>query len=267
MRPMSSTIPAPVYRSKHRAFVATTLSSLILCVFCPNLAQAVAEAAHKTDVELAATLVGTWEIFPSRIGVSKRFITFNADGTSKATAITTNDQGHPPGQVENEGRWHVSQGYLIREITKMTPAFHNVHAPLKVRVKIESIENGTVKLRPEKGDWDEMHRVAQLPSFPPLITSKMWAVPELPAADIKKVAISAPQPDYPIDARRKRIEGYGIFKLNVAKDGTVNSLQVLKSTGSKILDDAAERTLRQWRFKPGILKAIRVPINFALTHR
>jgi TonB family protein len=212
-------------------------------------------------------LVGTWEILPSRIGVSKRFITFNADGTSKATAITTNDRGHPPGRVENEGRWRVSQGYLIREITKLAPAFHNVHAPLKIRVKIESIENGMVKLRTEKGGRDEMHRVAQLPSLPPVITSKMWAEPELPAADIKKIAISAPQPDYPIDARRKRIEGSGMFRLHVAKEGKVTSIQVLKSTGSKTLDDAAERTLRQWRFKPGVPKAITVPINFALRHR
>ena len=43
-----------------------------------------------------------------------------------------------------------------------------------------------VKLRTEKGGRDEMHRVAQLPSLPPLITSKMWAVPELSAVDIKR---------------------------------------------------------------------------------
>src|SRR2546430_7131933 len=52
-------------------------------------------------------------------------------------------------------------------------------SPLKVRNQIELTENGTVKLRPEKGGTDEMHRVAQLPTLPPLITSKMWAVPEL----------------------------------------------------------------------------------------
>ena len=246
------------------------MSGLIVYVLCSTSIQAaVAEAARKTDTELAETLVGTWEILPNRVGVSKRFITFNADGTSKATAITANDRGHPPGRVENEGRWRVKQGYLIREITKLTPAFHNVHAPLKVRVQIESIENGTVKLRAEKRGRDEMRRVAQLPSLPPLITSKMWAaVPELPAAEFKKVAISTPQPDYPIDARRNRIQGSGMFMLNLAKDGKVESIQMLESTGSKTLDDAAERALRQWRFKPGMagLK-VRVPINFVLTHR
>jgi len=59
-----------------------------------------------------------------------------------------------------------------------------------------------------------------------------------------------------------------MFMLNLAKDGKVESIQMLKSTGSKTLDDAAERALRQWRFKPGMagLK-VRVPINFVLTHR
>ena len=256
------------YARKRLAFLGMTLSGLIVWVLCStSLQAAVAETAHKTDAELAKTLVGTWEIVPSRVGVSKRFITYNADGTSKATAITTNHRNHPPGRVENEGRWRVSQGYLIREITKMTPAFHNVHAPLKVRNQIELTENGTVKLRPEKGGTDEMHRVAQLPTLPPLITSKMWAVPELSAAEIKKISISTPQPDYPIDARRRRIEGSGMFRLAVAKEGQVTSIQVLKSTGSKTLDDEAERTLRQWRFKPGIPKVITVPIDFALRHR
>jgi TonB family protein len=225
-----------------------------------------AEAAHKTDAELTRALIGTWEIVPVRVGVSKRFITFNADGTSKATAITTNDRRHPPGRVENEGTWRVKQGYLIREITKLTPPFHNVQASLKARLQIELIENGTVKLRAEKVSTDEMHRVAQLPTLPPLITSKMWAAePELSTVEFRKVAISTPQPVYPIEARQKRIEGSGMFNLTLAKDGKIASIQVLKSTGSKILDDAAETTLRQWRLKPGILEPVRVPINFSLT--
>src|SRR5947207_12618417 len=148
---MTSRILARICDSMCLGIAASTVSGVIFCVLCPNSAQAVAEPTHKTDAELAATLVGTWEVLPVRVGVAKRFITFNADGTSKATAITINARGRPPGRVENEGRWRVSQGYLIREITKMTPAFHNVHAPLKVRNQIELTENGTVKLRPEKG--------------------------------------------------------------------------------------------------------------------
>jgi TonB family protein len=59
-----------------------------------------------------------------------------------------------------------------------------------------------------------------------------------------------------------------MFRVNLAKDGKVESVQVLKSTGNKTLDDAAERALGQWRFKPGMVgPKVNVPINFVLTRR
>ena len=248
---MTSTNPAHAH-GKRRLPVAKILSVLILCLLCPP-----AVHAHKTDAELAQALIGTWELPRTEI-FSKRFVTFNADGTSKAIRII-NDRGYSR-RAENEGTWRVNDVYLIREVTKTT---HDLGTPFKVRVQIESIENGTAKLRDEKGG-DEMRRVGQLPRLPPVVTST-WA-PELSVAETKKITISSPQPDYPIDARRSRIQGSGMFRLNLAKDGKVASIQVLKSTGSKTLDDAAERALRQWRFKPStILEAVSVPINFVLS--
>jgi len=109
-----------------------------------------------------------------------------------------------------------------------------------------------------------MRRVDHLPNLPPLVTSEKWE-PNLSAAEAKEITISAPQPDYPIAARASRIQGSGKFRLNLAKDGKVDSIQVLKSTGNKTLDDAAEKALRQWRFKPGTGKALNVPITFRLS--
>ena len=255
---MPSAIPAHVY-GKHRAFVATTLSVLTLCVLCSPVVYTVTAAAHKTDSELAQALIGTWDLPRHRIGFSKRFLTFNADGTSKAIRIT-NDRGSPR-RAENEGPWRVNHGYLIREIQKTT---HDFDTPLKVRVQIESIENGTAKIRNENGGRDEMRRIGHLPNLPPLVVSAATWGPELSAAEAKEVAVSRPQPDYPLAARQSRIQGSGIFRLVVAKDGRVASVQVRKSTGSKILDDAAEKALRQWRFKPGTMKEANVPINFRI---
>jgi hypothetical protein len=172
-------IPAHVC-GKRRPLVATIMCILILCFLCPRAVHAVATATHKTDAELAQALIGTWELPRHRIGFSKRFITYNADGTSKAIRIT-NDRGSPR-RAENEGTWRVNHGYLIRDITNTT---HDAGPSFKIRVQIESIENGTAKIRDEKGGSDEMRRVSQLPSLPPLVTSKTW-VPESLRQSLKR---------------------------------------------------------------------------------
>jgi TonB family protein len=125
--------------------------------------------------------------------------------------------------------------------------------------QILSIENSLAVLRGKKGKL-EMHRISHLPVLPPLLTSS-----EASAAIIKASAISAPQPDYPLAARQNRIQGSGMFRLLVTRDGRVGSIQVIKGTGNKVLDDASEKALLQWRFKPGTVETVDVPINFTLT--
>src|SRR5262245_4773960 len=235
---MSSAIPAPIY-GKRRLPVARILSISILCILCMSGVKDVATAAQKTDAELAQELIGTWELPGHRRGISRRFLRFNADGTSKAIRLT-NVHGSPR-RAENEGAWRVSHGYLVREVTK---TIHDSDTPFKVRSQIESIGNRTVKLRNRDGDSDEMRRIDQLPSLPPLLESAATWEPELTAAEraeVKKATISSPQPVYPTIARQKRIQGSGMFRINVAKDGRVDSIQIVKSTGSKILNDAAEK--------------------------
>ena len=247
-----------VYESKRRAFLATTLSSLILCVLGPTALQAIGGAVHKTDAELTAALIGTWEVRPieNPLSFRKVFLTFNADGTSNAIAIRNDPSPH---RAEIEGKWRVDHGYLIVEATKITPANRGII--FYGRDQIESIDNRIARLRDEKGNTSAMRMVSHLPThLPPLLTPA--SVPELSAAEVKKIAVSTPQPDYPIDARLKRTGGGGVFKLVLTEKGKVASIQVLKSTGSKILDDAAEKALIQWRFKPGFVRAVNVPINF-----
>jgi len=236
---MSSAIPAHVY-GKHWAFVATTLSVSILCVLC-SLVVHVTAATPKTDAELTKALIGTWQLVPS-LGLFARetFLKFNADGTSKAIGIS-NDR-RAPRRLEVETKWRVTNGGLVVE--KNTPAQYG----FQLHDQIISIENGVAVLRGPKGR-SEMHRIGHLPDLPPLA---------------KQMTLSALQPNYPLAARQNRIQGSGIFKLVVAKDGRVNSIQVIKSTGSKLLDDAAEKALQQWLFEPGLIKEVSVPVRFTM---
>jgi TonB family protein len=58
-----------------------------------------------------------------------------------------------------------------------------------------------------------------------------------------------PQPEYPVQARQRRITGSGIFALHVSlRTGLVERLDIEKSTGNRALDTSAIKTLKQWRF-------------------
>jgi protein TonB len=71
-------------------------------------------------------------------------------------------------------------------------------------------------------------------------------------------------PDYPYAARDQRLEGSGLYRLHIKPDGSVSSVTVLKSTGHVLLDRAAIHAYRQWRFRPGALRTVRVPVTFTM---
>jgi periplasmic protein TonB len=68
----------------------------------------------------------------------------------------------------------------------------------------------------------------------------------------KVLALSAPRPEYPYEARRQKITGDGIVVLTVDPvTGNVIDVSMWKSTGNLYLDNAAITGFRRWRFKPG----------------
>jgi len=82
----------------------------------------------------------------------------------------------------------------------------------------------------------------------------------------KALAINSPRPPYPYEARSKRITGSGVITATVdPASGNVTDASVTQSTGSSILDDAAVSTFRRWRFRPGSVSKVRIPITFTMT--
>lgn len=77
------------------------------------------------------------------------------------------------------------------------------------------------------------------------------------------VTLYAPDPEYPAAAKQYRLSGDGWFRIDFTGAGRVTSVRVTKSTGSKILDDAAIKALLHWRFKPGLkVHCANLPISF-----
>ncbi|MCA8970344.1 MAG: energy transducer TonB [Planctomycetes bacterium] len=58
-------------------------------------------------------------------------------------------------------------------------------------------------------------------------------------------------PLYPARARRLGQEGSAVFSIVVDKNGLVDQLALQTSSGHRLLDLAAERALRRWRFDRG----------------
>jgi protein TonB len=84
---------------------------------------------------------------------------------------------------------------------------------------------------------------------------------------------NAPLPPYPPFARDRGLEGFGLFDVQVLKDGRVGEVKMKQSTGATVLDEAAIQTIRSWTFEPGqrgptaVDSWVEVPVRFSLKQR
>jgi TonB family protein len=82
---------------------------------------------------------------------------------------------------------------------------------------------------------------------------------------VKAMALYAPRPVYPYQARRVRVTGSGMALLTVDPvAGNVTDALMLQSCGNALLDNATLEALRRWRFKPGTAIKVQVPITYTL---
>jgi TonB family protein len=89
--------------------------------------------------------------------------------------------------------------------------------------------------------------------------------PKVDDRAIIAILVSAVRPEYPYEARIRGITGRGVAVLKIDRaTGGVVSCEMVPSTGSEILDDAAVAAFREWRFKPGTIAGVRIPITFIL---
>jgi TonB family protein len=88
---------------------------------------------------------------------------------------------------------------------------------------------------------------------------------ETKVQDVKALAVYAPRPQYPYEARSRGITGSGVAVVTIDhKTGLVTNAKMVRSTGSPILDNATTSAFRQWRFQPGTVAEVRIPIGFTM---
>lgn len=88
--------------------------------------------------------------------------------------------------------------------------------------------------------------------------------------DYKAAYLNNPRPPYPLAARRMGLQGRVVLDVEVLDIGLCGQINVFQGSGYEVLDNAALRTVKSWRFTPArqagraVTKWFRVPINFSL---
>jgi protein TonB len=92
---------------------------------------------------------------------------------------------------------------------------------------------------------------APSPSPAPPAPAAAPAAPAKESAAISGLAsLGNPPPEYPGAALRKGMEGRVILRIKVLPNGRAGTVEVTKSSGKQVLDDAAVETVRNWKFIP-----------------
>jgi TonB family protein len=79
----------------------------------------------------------------------------------------------------------------------------------------------------------------------------------------QSMAISAPLPEYTYEMKRRNLAGSGVCVVTVdPATGTVTNATMFQGTGSPLLDKLTTQTFKSWRFKPGTVSQVRLPISY-----
>ena len=100
-------------------------------------------------------------------------------------------------------------------------------------------------------------------SAAPVQTAMAMAIPtpSLPIVAPRPIAAMAGnlKPDYPLEARRRRLQGEVVLRVAVSIAGLPEGIAILSSSGHAVLDEAAMAAVRGWRFSPATRGGVPVP--------
>lgn len=145
--------------------------------------------------------------------------------------------------------------------------------PPKPQPRVERSEKPLPKPPVQEEAKAAPQQVAATPVAPPV-----QAAPPVAAAapvtdtapDYKAAYLNNPRPAYPMAARRMGWEGRVVLNVEVLAEGSCGDASVYQSSGHEVLDNAALRTVKGWRFVPAsragrpTTQWFKVPIQFSL---
>ena len=83
-------------------------------------------------------------------------------------------------------------------------------------------------------------------------------------SEVTNAILHHPLPPYPVQAMKEHQEGTVDLRLIVSSDCRLSSIEVVRSSGHKILDDAAIECAKKWTFRADEAGTNTVPFAFML---
>lgn len=145
--------------------------------------------------------------------------------------------------------------------------------PPPPKPRIERAEKPVPKPAVQEADEAAQQPEAETPPPVQAVTAPpaVAAAPVVDTApDFKAAYLNNPRPSYPMAARRMGWEGRVVLNVEVLAEGSCGDVSVFQSSGHEVLDNAALRTVKGWRFVPAsragrpITQWFKVPVNFSL---
>ena len=109
-----------------------------------------------------------------------------------------------------------------------------------------------------------MRWLVSFPITPLVFLSWVEGQPSTPAENPVPQVTYSRQPIYRPEWVKQSLSGSGIVLITIdPKTGIVTAARMHQSTGSELLDRAALKAYSKWRFKPGSVPQVKMPIEFA----
>lgn len=130
------------------------------------------------------------------------------------------------------------------------------------KIKEERIKKNIKKNTPED-KTSQQHKIKEKISSPASATTFIKAVRRPYSRD-------NPKPVYPTAARRRGMQGVVLLSVTVNIKGNVGKINILRSSGFRVLDMAALNSVTKWKFIPAqqgkraVASVVQIPVRFTL---
>ena len=199
-------------------------------------------------------------------------------GSGRITVSIDRLGSQPPAVSERDQREAAYAGAVERRKEKRTAAGHSPEKEPAPRIGPKRTKK-VIRAAPadERGGVSEAggNAAAAAPQAGSRSGTGMRAAASGSAAgEAVRLAVPVPAenrpPDYPELARRRGWEGTVLLAVRVGVDGRVDQAEVRSGSSYRLLDEAALRAVRRWRFQPGTRDGepeameVPVPVHFVL---
>lgn len=151
--------------------------------------------------------------------------------------------------------------------TAATPDYAPLPAPMAAGA--DEVSQVPAPVAPAVNEDGEQPRLVETaPPPPPSPVASAPAAPRPAVATSQPQPVSTPAPRYPAQALRRGERGTVMVGAEIDDSGIPTSVEVARSSGSRLLDRAAVDAVRGWRFRPAMADGrptkgrVQVPISF-----